>query len=103
MSCIEEFKLFESLILYYSKIAKLFRFGEVENFKSCIIGNKMDKKVAMETDQMEVFNEFLKNTNLKKFEISTKPYFFLINFFLNFSSKCFLYLIKVKQSLIKNY
>ena len=64
------FYSFESLILYYSKIAKLFRFGEVENFKSCIIGNKMDKKVAMETDQMAVFNEFLKNTNLKKFEIT---------------------------------
>ena len=83
------FYSFESLILYYSKIAKLFRFGEVENFKSCIIGNKMDKKVAMETDQMAVFNEFLKNTNLKKFEISTKPYFFFNKFFSEFFFQMF--------------
>ena len=57
------FYSFESLILYYSKIKKIFQLDKLENFKSCIIGNKKDKKVLMETDQMTVFNEFLKNTN----------------------------------------
>ena len=83
------FYSFESLILYYSKIAKLFRFGEEENFKSCIIGNKIDKKVMMETEQLSVFNEFLKNTNLKKFEMSTKPYFYFNRFFSEFFFQMF--------------
>ena len=83
------FYSFESLILYYSKIAKIFRIGEEENFKSCIIGNKKDKKVLMENDQMAVFNEFLKNTNLKKFEMSTKPYFLFDKFFLDFFYQMF--------------
>ena len=83
------FYSFESLILYYSKITKLFRFSEEENFKACIIGNKKDKKVLMETDQLTVFNEFLKNTNLKKFEMSTKPYFLFDKFFLEFFFQMF--------------
>ena len=84
-----DFYSFESLILYYSKITKLFKFNEEENFKSCIIGNKKDKKIALETDQNAVFNEFLKNTGLKKFEMSTKPYFTFDKFFLDFFYQMF--------------
>ena len=83
------FYSFESLILYYSKITKIFKFSEEENFKACIIGNKKDKKVLMETDQLSVFNEFLKNTNLKKFEMSTKPYFVFDRFFIEFFFQMF--------------
>ena len=83
------FYSFESLILYYSKITKMFRFNEEENFKACIIGNKKDKKVLMEADQLSVFNEFLKNTNLKKFEMSTKPFFVFDKFFIEFFFQMF--------------
>ena len=83
------FYSFESLILYYSKITNLFRFNEAKNFKACIIGNKNDKKVLMETEQSSVFNEFLKNTNLKKFEMNTKPYFSFDKFFLEFFFQMF--------------
>ena len=83
------FYSFESLILYYSKITKMFRFNEEENFKACIIGNKKDKKVVMEADQLSVFNEFLKNTNLKKFEMSTKPFFVFDKFFIEFFFQMF--------------
>ena len=38
----------------------------------------------MEKEQESVFNEFLKNTHLKKFEISTKPYFSFDKFFVDF-------------------
>ena len=78
------FYSFESLILYYSKIARIYHIGEEENFKACIIGNKKDKKVKMEKEQENIFNEFLKNTQLKRFEISTKPYFLFDNFFIDF-------------------
>ena len=83
------FYSFESLILYYSKITNLFRFNEAKNFKACIIGNKNDKKVLLESEQTTVFNEFLKNTNLKKFEMNTKPYFSFDKFFLEFFFQIF--------------
>ena len=78
------FYTFESLILYYSRIAKLYHLGEEASFKACIIGNKKDKKENMENEQKSVFNEFLKDTQLKRFEISTKPYFLFDNFFIDF-------------------
>ena len=78
------FNTFESLILYYSKIAKLYRLGYENGLKACIIGNKKDKKIKLQKEQESVFNEFLKNTNLKRFEISTKPYFLFDNFFIDF-------------------
>ena len=43
----------------------------------------------METEQLSVFNEFLKNTNLKKFEMSTKPYFYFNRFFSEFFFQMF--------------
>ena len=86
---LSNFYTFESLILYYSRIAKMYHLNDEENFKACIIGNKKDKKVYMETEQESVFNEFLKNTQLKKFEISTKPYFLFDNFFIDFFLECF--------------
>ena len=98
-----DFYSFESLILYYSKIAKLFNFRDEQNFKACIIGNKKDKKVKLENEQLTVFNEFLKKTNLKKYEISTKPYFLFDKFFLDFFLKCSLNMNKMKLSLIINY
>ena len=81
---LSSFYSFESLIIYYSKIAKIYHLGEEENFKACIIGNKIDKKILFEKEQENVFNEFLKNTQLKKFEISTKPYFHFDKFFVDF-------------------
>ncbi len=84
-----DFYSFESLILYYSKITKLFNFTDNDNFKFCIIGNKKDKKVLMEAEQNLVFTEFLKNTNLKKFEASTKPFYQFDNFFLDFFFQIF--------------
>ena len=83
------FYTFESLILYYSRIAKIYRLNDEANFKACIIGNKKDKQVNMEKEQESVYNEFLKNTQLKKFEISTKPYFLFDNFFIDFFLECF--------------
>ena len=61
---LSSFYSFESLIIYYSKIAKIYHLGEEENFKACIIGNKIDKKILFEKEQENVFNEFLKNKRL---------------------------------------
>ena len=81
---LSSFYSFESLILYYSTIAKVYHLEEEENFRACIVGNKKDKKVSIDSEQESVFNEFLKNTQLKKFEVSTKPYFSFDKFFIEF-------------------
>lgn len=81
---LSNFYSFESLILYYSKLSKLYHIEEEENFKACIVGNKIDKKVWMNKEQENIYNDFMKNTQLKKFEVSTKPYFVFDKFFIDF-------------------
>ena len=81
---LSDFYSFESLILYYSKIMKLYHLDEQENFKACVVGNKKDKKVMMEKEQENIYNEFFNNTQLKRFEVSTKPYFLFDKFFIDF-------------------
>ena len=81
---LSNFYSFESLVLYYSKISKLYHIKEEENFKACIVGNKIDKKVWMNKEQENIYNDFIKNTQLKKFEVSTKPYFLFDKFFIDF-------------------
>ena len=78
------FFTFESLILYYSAIARTFYLEKEENFKACIIGNKIDKRVFLERDQQSLYHEFLKNTHLQIYEMSTKPYFSFNKFFVEF-------------------
>lgn len=81
---LSNFSSFESLVLYYSKISKLYHIKEEENFKACIVGNKFDKKIWMNKEQENIYNDFMKNTQLKKFEVSTKPYFVFDKFFIDF-------------------
>ena len=101
---LSSFYSFESLIIYYSKIAKLYHIGEEENFKACIVGNKIDKKILMEKEQENIFNEFLKNTHLKKFEISTKPFFLFDKFFIDFFIQNFsMFNLNQTESHLSNY
>ena len=81
---LSNFSSFESLVIYYSKISKLYHIKEEENFKACIVGNKFDKKIWMNKEQENIYNDFMKNTQLKKFEVSTKPYFVFDKFFIEF-------------------
>ena len=101
---LSNFFSFETLIIYYSKIAKLYHLGEEDNFKACIVGNKIDKKIFMEKEQENVFNEFLKNTHLKKFEISTKPYFLFDKFFVDFFIQNFsMFKLNQTESQLQNH
>ena len=80
------FPSFESLILYFDKINNKFDITNNEdNCITCIIGNKKDKKINLEKDQENKYNEFIKeNNNLYVYEISTKPFFNFDKFFYDF-------------------
>ena len=83
---LNDFSTFENLILYFNKINHKYDITNNENnYISCIIGNKKDKKVSLEKEQENKYNHFLKdNNNLYVYEISTKPFFNFDKFFYDF-------------------
>ena len=73
-------------MLYYDKINNKFDITNTEeNFITCIIGNKSDKKITFDREQENKYNKFIKNNNnLYIYEISTKPFFNFNKFFYDF-------------------
>lgn len=83
------FYTFETLILYQRAISRTFKFSENDTFFSVIVANKKDKEVFLNKEERDIYSEFLKNTNLKVFEVSTKPYFNFLRFYKDFFFKMF--------------
>lgn len=83
---LSEFSSLENLMLYYDKINNKFDITNTEeNFITCIIGNKSDKKITFDREQENKYNKFIKNNNnLYIYEISTKPFFNFNKFFYDF-------------------
>ena len=75
---------FESLIKYYGRLEKKYNISEEDNLMACIIGNKKDKKAFFTEEQSKTLNDFISKTNLKIYEISTKPFFNFAKFFTEF-------------------
>ena len=83
---LSNFISFEKLILYYDKINYKYDIhNNDENFITCIIGNKKDKKINLLKEQENKYNEFIKKNNSSfTYEISTKPFFNFDKFFYDF-------------------
>ena len=83
---LSNFASFENLILYYDKINNKYDVhNNDENFITCIIGNKKDKKINLSKEQENKYNEFIKKNNSSfNYEISTKPFFNFDKFFYDF-------------------
>jgi len=83
---LSNFDSFENLILYYDKINNKYDINNNdENFITCIIGNKKDKKANLSKEQENKYNEFIKKNNSSfNYEISTKPFFNFDKFFYDF-------------------
>ena len=83
---LSNFSTFENLILYFDKINNKFDITSNEdNCITCIIGNKKDKKITLEKEQENKYNDFIKsNNNVFNYEISTKPFFNFDKFFYDF-------------------
>ena len=70
---------FEKLLLYFGLIEKHFKLSS--NFKIVLIGNKMDKKIAMTNEQKEGIEHLISQLNSTYYEISTLMFFQFENFF----------------------
>ena len=83
---LSNFSSFETLMLYFEKVNNKFDITNNEdNCITCIIGNKKDKKINLEKEQENKYNDFIKeNNNLYAYEISTKPFFNFNKFFYDF-------------------
>ena len=75
---------FESIIKYYLRLEKKYNISEEYNMMACIVGNKNDKKAFFTDEQNKTINDFISKTNLKIYEISTKPFFNFAKFFTEF-------------------
>ena len=105
---------FERLLVYFGQIEKHFKLSS--NFKILLIGNKMDKKVAMSNEQKEGIDNLISQLNTKYYEISSLMFFPFEGFFEklileNFndlpllsteeSRKCFHEILTLKKSFTK--
>ena len=75
---------FESIIKYYGRLEKKYNISEEDNLMACIIGNKKDKKAFFTEEQSKNMSDFISKTNLKIYEVSTKPFFNFAKFFKEF-------------------
>ena len=93
-----DFNTFEMISKYYTLLEKSFKISEMENSILYIIGNKKDKKILLDLEQVTNLNAFLKKSNFIFYEISTRSYFNFDKFFIEFILKS---LSKDHQELIK--
>ena len=93
-----DFNTFEMIIKYYDLLEKSFKISEMENSILYILGNKKDKKVLLDLEQVNILKEFLKKSNFIFYEISTRSYFNFDKFFIEFILKS---LSRDHQELIK--
>ena len=75
---------FESIVKYHGSLEKKYNISEEYNLIECIIGNKKDKKAFFTEEQKKNINDFVSKSNLKIYEISTKPFFNFGKFFKDF-------------------
>ena len=93
-----DFSTFEKLIKYYNLLENSFEISKMENTILYLIGNKKDKKILLDVDQIAKLNEFLQKNNFIFYEISIRSYFNFDKFFIEFIIKA---LSKNHQELIK--
>ena len=93
-----DFDTFEAILKYFSLLEKKFQISQMENSIIYLIGNKKDKKVLLDIDQVTSLNQFLKDNNIPFYEISTRSYFNFDKFFIEFIIKA---LSKNHKDLIK--
>ena len=93
-----DFTTFEILMKYYNILDNSFKISKMENAILYLIGNKKDKKVLLDLDQITNLNEFLKKNNFIFYEISTRSYYNFDKFFIEFIIKA---LSKEHKELLK--
>ena len=71
---LSNFASFEKLMIYFSQIEKHFKFDE-NDYKTILLGNKMDKRINMKKDEKEKFEKFRTIHSLNYYEASALMFF----------------------------
>lgn len=76
---LSDYSTFEHLMVYYKALSKQFQLN-THPYK-IVIGNKVEKKIPFTAANQEVIANFLKETSMKMYEISTKTFYPFSKFF----------------------
>ena len=76
---LKDFSTFKKMEIYYNKLRDYFKIDS--NYLKAIIGNKADSRQRQKKKDKDFFDNFMKNNNIKHYEISTYNYFNFEKFF----------------------
>ena len=76
---LHDFSTFKKMDIYYNKLKDYFKLDS--NYLKAIIGNKDDTRMPLDDSDKLFFDKFMKNNNIKHYEISTFNYFSFEKFF----------------------
>ena len=76
---LKDFSTFKKMEIYYNKLRDYFKIDS--NYLKAIIGNKADSRQPPKKRDKDFFDNFMKNNNIKHYEISTYNYFNFEKFF----------------------
>ena len=76
---LKDFSSFKKIVVYYNKLNEYFKIDS--NYLKVLIGNKADSRSVFNRKDKDYFEKFIKNTEMKYYEISTYNYFSFERFF----------------------
>ena len=77
---LSDFSTLENLVIFFSQINKKFKLTE-NDFKLCLIGNKIDIRKTMNNEQKDNFEHFKNQLGAPYYEISSLNFYKFENFF----------------------
>ena len=79
-----DYSSFETLLKYFERLNTKYDITNRPDIIPCIIGNKKDRNILFNEEQLKILNEFIIKNKLKHYEISTKPFYNFPKFYTQF-------------------
>ena len=76
---LKDFSTFKKMELYYNKLRDYFKIDD--NYLKALVGNKADSRITLSKRDEEFLDNFIKDNDMKHYEISTYNYFNFEKFF----------------------
>ena len=76
---LKDFSTFKKMEIYHNKLMDYFQINS--NYLKALIGNKADSRIPLQKKDKDFFDNFIKNNEIKHYEISTYNYFNFEKFF----------------------
>ena len=79
-----DYSSFETLLKYFERLNTKYDITNRPDIIPCIIGNKKDRNILFNEEQLKILNEFITKNKLRHYEISTKPFYNFPKFYTQF-------------------